>query len=245
MENKTPIEAQAVAEEISDEAIVVDGNPYTAPLKHYTNEGERVTEFFHHLVNYIAMLREFAPNIDLVPFFAQIPLIGEFVFQRLVDTFLLYITEQLTIVFTARPEMLSTEEKITYREALEFETKEELVAALVDRKVLSLSFKGLVDLCEYLEQKHGVVFFEKPEDLKRAAILVEKRNLIAHNRGIANQRYLDRVPSATESLGDRLRFDPQEVFADHKFLTEIVFASSRHILDKFMYAAITPKLKSE
>jgi hypothetical protein len=70
--------------------------------------------------------------------------------------------------------MLTSEEKITSKEALEYATRSELIAALTERKVIALSFKGLIELNDDLEKKHGLILFGNGADLQRAAILVEK-----------------------------------------------------------------------
>jgi len=135
--------------------------------------------------------------------------------------------------------MLISEEKVSYKEILEYDTKTELIAFITERKVLALSFKGLRELSEDLEEKYGVMIFSKAEDLDRAAILVEQRNLIVHNQGIVNQRYLNRVSSTTLKLGEALTLDHDYVFKEQLFLAEVVKGFNMRTLAKF----IVPLLK--
>lgn len=131
-------------------------------------------------------------------------LFQEVLLQRAVDNFLCYITEIMSVVFIQRPEMLKTSGMIAIEDALECEDRSELIAFVVERRIEELSFKGLADLSSELLRKYHIELFENDEALRYACALVEKRNLIAHNRGIVNQRYLDRVHGAPEKIGDRV-----------------------------------------
>jgi hypothetical protein len=162
-----------------------------------------------------------------------LPLQSELLFSRSIDNVLTYISELLALIFSTRPEMLRSDEKISTEWALQYANREDLLAALTERKVHRLSFNGFMDLHDDLNGKFGFRLFQSPKSLGHAASLVEKRNLIAHNRGIVNRRYLERVPSAPEKLGDRLQFDPNEVFDDLTFLTASVIDIDTRAGEKF------------
>src|SRR5260370_37827463 len=50
----------------------------------------------------------------------------------------------------------------------------------------SLSFKGMMELHNNLQKRFKFTLFERPDELERVAVLVEKRNLVEHNRGVVN-----------------------------------------------------------
>jgi len=213
-------------------------HPYAAPTVRYLKESQLVIDFIGYLLA-TAGIRPEETNAPVPGLEKYLPLICEMTFQRNVDNFLTSISDILTIVFTVRPEMLTSEEKLTYKEVLEYETKQELIAALAERKVMDLSFKGLKELAEYLSAKHGFVLFEQAADLERAAILVEKRNLLAHNRGYVNKRYLTRVKGAKEKLGERLNIDARHVFDEQLFLARSNGEMQKGALQRFLLP-VTP-----
>jgi hypothetical protein len=114
---------------------------------------------------------------------SHLPLLFELIFCRVVDSFLNYISEILMLIFETKLEMLKSSEKISIEELFEYQTREELLGALTERKVIALSFKGLVELNDDLVKKLDFQLFMSSDGFERARVLVEKRNLVIHNRG--------------------------------------------------------------
>jgi len=199
------------------------------PAEQYRSTTQAILDFMQYLV---AADDDKKSSGNL---FDHLPLISELVFQRFVDNFITYISDLLTVVFTARPEMLKSDEKISVKEVLEYETRSDLIAILTERKITALSFKGLTDLSEEVSKKHGVVLFATAGELASAAILVEKRNLIAHNRAIVNRRYLERVPFPSEKIGERLSLSIEQVLAEQGVLGHLVSEMHIRVMGKFVW----------
>jgi hypothetical protein len=159
------------------------------------------------------------PADDLVKYF---PLVLEMIFCRSIDNFLNYVSELLALIFTTRPEALKSNEKISIQEVLQYRDREELLGALTERRVIGLSFNGLAMLDEELDKTLNFPLFPDSASRERATFLVEQRNLAAHNRCVVNRRYLARVPSATEKLGDRIVFEPKSVVDALGFLIDSI-----------------------
>lgn len=117
------------------------------------------------------------------------------VFVQAVDYFLVYISELLKILHRSHPAMLKTDEKITYSEITEFSRMIDLVDYMIDKKVQDLSFKSLSQLSKEVKNKHGFDLFRSPLSLQLASMHVEKRNILVHNNGIVNRRYIERTGS--------------------------------------------------
>jgi len=153
---------------------------------------------------------------------SYVPLQSELFLCRMTDNFLTYISELLTLIFSTRQEMLTSKDTIGVKEALGCATREELIGLLTERKVLSLSFKGLKDLQDDLTKKHKFVLFTDTPDFDRASVLIEKRNLFTHNRGYVNRRYRDHVKDAAEAVGEKLAIEMSDLLDDLDFLTNQV-----------------------
>jgi hypothetical protein len=125
----------------------------------------------------------------------------EMVHCRSVDNFLTYVSELLTLVFRTRPETMRSgdSEKLDY--ILQFQSMDDLVAAIAEKRVNDLSYEGIGKLSKYLEDRIGLELFTRQDDLERARYLVELRNLIVHNRGIVNQSFLSRLSHSNQKLG--------------------------------------------
>jgi len=205
---------------------------YAQPAMRYYESTQAIADFLGYLVSNVDPDKK-PTKAQMTALMEQFPLVWELLFERLVDNFLNYVSDSLAMLFTKRPEMLKSEGTLTYKEVLEYPTREELIAAITERKVIALSFKGLRDLNDDLEKRYALSLFPISANLERAVILVEKRNLIAHNRGIVNRRYLQNVPSATEKLGDKLSFPQKYVLEEQRFLSDSVTDIADRVLNKF------------
>ena len=160
-------------------------------------------------------------------------LVTELTFCRMVDYYLLYLSELLALIFKTRPEALKSDDKVSVETILEYSTREELIAAITEQKVLDLSFKGVVALNEYLKRRLSFALFEREKSLQIAAELVENRNLYIHNRGIVNRRYLSRMPNSTLKLGDHLTGETVGASRAASVILILVLATDTRAADKF------------
>lgn len=160
-------------------------------------------------------------------------LLNELLFCNSIDNFFNYVSDLLTLILTLHPEMLKSDEKISVEMVLQYADRAELLAALTERKVQALLFKGMGALNDEVEKKYGFALFEDNPSLSTAVVMVEKRNLITHNRGRVNRKYLERVGAATDRLGDILRFEPADITVATNFLIGAVFDIDKRAAAKF------------
>jgi hypothetical protein len=137
-------------------------------------------------------------------------MIAQMILARSVDNFLTFISEQLILIYNAKPQMLrASDQKIAWDALLGYDALEEPVAALLDRRVDALAYKGLKDLAKDLEQHIGL--FSAEEDLAKGAEIVEQRNLKVHNRGIINNISVSRLSACSDRVGQQLMLSVNEV----------------------------------
>jgi hypothetical protein len=142
-------------------------------------------------------------------------IILEMTLVRAVDNFLTYLSEVLAAVFRIRPEMLRSGKQVRVDFVLEHTSMSELVDALAERTVDEASYLSLGDLADYFEG-HGLRLFPDSAALAQAVRIVESRNLVVHNRGVINERFVARVGEG--SVGHRLSLSTDSVFDDVDFL---------------------------
>ncbi|MDO8629928.1 MAG: hypothetical protein Q7R41_05495, partial [Phycisphaerales bacterium] len=85
---------------------------------------------------------------------------------------------------------------------------------------------------EYLASKLGFELFDDKTERDRVIAIVEARNLVVHNRGIVNARYLNRVPDSTYAEGDNIDLG-SEVIDDLEYLMRIALRSDRRAVEKW------------
>ena len=157
---------------------------------------------------------------------------------RAVDNFLTYISELLALIFQTRPEMLKSNEVAKLETILQYKTMEDLISALVEKRVTDLAYQGMRDLSKDLSRKIGFDLFEQQEGLDMAVRIIEVRNLIVHNRAIVNRLFLSRSPDFAAKSGERVEMEGKSVLDDIEFLAVSVLDIDRRAIEKFGLLAL-------
>lgn len=131
----------------------------------------------------------------------------EMLLVREVDNYLAYLVELLALVFESRPETLLSDKTVPVRMIIEAETKDEIIEAIVEKRVNELAYKSLDDLDEYVSSTLGFPIYAADGAREAFMFLVESRNAIVHNRSVVGRRFLQRIPDAELSVGDRVVID--------------------------------------
>lgn len=71
----------------------------------------------------------------------------------------------------------------------------------------------------------------RDRDFLIAARIVEKRNLLVHNGGTVNRRYLQRVPSCRQALNSKIRLNSP--FHALRFLRRMAIEIDQRLVAKF------------
>jgi hypothetical protein len=132
-------------------------------------------------------------------------LILQTMLNRAVDNYLTYISELMALSFRTRPETLRSSETVRLDTVLKHDTMDDLISDLADKRVNQLSHQGMSHLAAYLSDKLGFDLFEWQEDLQRAVLAIEVRNLIVHNRAVVNAHFLSRLPDYPASAGEVIK----------------------------------------
>jgi hypothetical protein len=158
----------------------------------------------------------------------------ELAFCRIVDNYLLYVSELLALIFKTKPDALKSDEKVSIEMILGHATIEDLIEGLTERRVLSLSLKSVFALNNYLTRRLSFRLAENDVELQTLVEIVENRNLYVHNRGVVNRHYLNRLPNSSRKVGESLNAREQlgrglDVLPQSVFLTDARAAAKFHI----------------
>lgn len=161
------------------------------------------------------------------------PFLFEMLFCRAIDNYLTYISELLALIYTTRPEMLRSKETVTIEDVLQCSSMEEFIARQTEQKVLDLSYKGIRKLDEYLQKRMKFCLFVTADDLEVAARIMEKRNLVVHNRGSVNRKFLKMVPNSSKQLGQKIEILSTELKDELDFLMRSVVDLDNRAVKQF------------
>lgn len=128
-------------------------------------------------------------------------LLRELFSVRLVDSYLCYITDLLTILHKNRIELLNLKSTISLAEVLTFENLEDMHGHLIEKRVLDLSYKGIGELNDELLSRLNFPIFKDTDEETKIVQIIEVRNLLVHNRGKINRRFISRTDGDMGQLG--------------------------------------------
>lgn len=151
---------------------------------------------------------------------------------RYVDSFLKYIVDLLFLILTQKKEMLRSSETLTWEQALQYDSVDELVQGLAEEKVYKLSYKSFADLNKYMSDR-GLPLAESDTAREFAQALIEIRNLIAHNSGVVNKRFKKRLPTLNVEIGSRIGPSSTNVDTYRQLLTTMAADVDQRAIQKF------------
>jgi len=160
-------------------------------------------------------------------------LVVELAFIRYMDQYLTYVTELLTAVFVAKPNMLKSKRTMTYEDILECATMPELVGVMVERRVLDLAYKNIEDLADVLAIDYNLALFNSPEEQRKIHTWSEVRNIFTHAHGIATPRFINRVSPTKYLPGQAIVLSAAEVGEAGETLKQSAIALDARAIAKF------------
>jgi hypothetical protein len=144
-------------------------------------------------------------------------------FVRLIDNFQKYLVDVIREILRSKPTMLRTRQQtITLDELLEYERIQDLVHDVIERKVNSLSYEGFAALHEWCTER-GIEINVPASEQETVIEMIATRNIIAHNRGFIDERYVRAVAIPKSQVGSQRLLKVDYFFSAHWLLSDIVF----------------------
>jgi len=127
----------------------------------------------------------------------------EATFQHFVSLFEDFVGDFLRLWLNHFPMSLSSNE-VMFKTVLECKDKAEIIGAVVESKLHSLQYQRVADWFEYIE-KLAKLDCPTPDQIKQLAEIKATRDILVHNKGIANAIYVDKsMGRARFAVGDQV-----------------------------------------
>ncbi len=130
--------------------------------------------------------------------------LGEMVFCRGVNSFLTYLADLMTLIYGKYPKKLPANKETTYWYCIDHHLSGDLITALAEQTVMELTHQRPDALAKYFKNNLDLGLFTKDADSANAALCVDIRNIITHNRGIINHFFIQRNPRFANDFGKRV-----------------------------------------
>ncbi len=103
-----------------------------------------------------------------------------------------------------------------------------------------LSRLGAADLSSRLEAALSLPLVEDKTELGDLVQVIARRNLLTHQSGVVDERYLGEFPQAPYRVGDRLVFHTYETVKDYVFLHDVAVDFDARVLARFPLPTTSP-----
>ena len=138
------------------------------------------------------------------------PILDEMLFCRGVNSFLTYIADLMTMIYEKYPKKLDSNKQMTYGFGIEHHMAGDLISALAEKTVIELAHQRFDALAKHFKKDLELVLFQEDIQSTNAALSVDIRNIITHNRGVVNRTFIQRNPRFTGDLGKRIVLSKEE-----------------------------------
>lgn len=134
----------------------------------------------------------------------------EIILVRHIENYLNYLSGLLFDIFTQRPDTLKSSDTVTLETVLSHDSMDDLIRAIAQRKVDSLSYQSFDKLVAYFTEYFGLALFPQRQAAS-VAEAVQTRNISVHNRCIINERYAKKTGAAGSLIGCRRDLSMEEL----------------------------------
>jgi hypothetical protein len=196
------------------------------------------TELHNHFLEMQRKVERLVIAVNLVPNSFLVSLVSQY------DSFL---SELLTSIFNARPELLlGSERSLTFKELSSFGSLADARAFIIDKEIESVLRKSHSEQFDWMENR-----FKLPEDREKFTLrkdlpswstfveLTERRNLFAHCNGVATAQYLKicsghGIDCQSIAVGSKLDITPEYFRAAWECVFEIAVKLSQVLWRKLL-----------
>jgi hypothetical protein len=174
---------------------------------------------------------------------AQLRLLDELIVTRAVDMFGIYLSEMLQLVFQQEPRILRSAAQMRVDEILAYDSMDDLVREITRRRVDDLARKGFFSILVFIKDTLGVEIKLPEKTLAGVTLAIAIRNIIVHNGGRVNERFVTLTNRSDVQLGLQYPFSPAEVMSWRADLEHVAEAIDISLVKKFRLETVgaTPR----
>lgn len=158
---------------------------------------------------------------------------GQMAYTRLTDNALSYFKDVLSEVVIKNSNILKSSEKESLDYIISFDTMEDLINDLTEKKIKKLFYGSIIDIKNFFRKRLGIELFSDENDENNFNQLTKQRNLIVHNRGVITQELADEFPIYEELIGNKLHFTFEQLSTINKIINNIIVEIDIKLRKKF------------
>lgn len=156
----------------------------------------------------------------------------EMAFIYFVAAFEAYMQDVVELTLRYRPEILKSGKQLTVERIIELTQTGGLIEFLAEREVGELGYRSFREQADYYREKFKLEIAAMAE-IEQLIEIHARRNLLVHNGGIINRRYLEAVPDTSGVVGQQLRISEEYWAETVEALSNVARHASEHLVRKY------------
>jgi len=165
--------------------------------------------------------------------------LSSMIYVNTIDNFNTYFKDILSEVVLAKPQILKSQESEKLDFILEYESMDDLINAIANKKIEELFYKGIEDIEKFFKSRLKIDIFKTDEEREIINRLIKQRNLTVHNRRKISKEFAKLFPELNQKIGEYLNFEFRYVSAINLHLFNYVGMIDEEISQKFKLKKIT------
>ena len=159
-------------------------------------------------------------------------LFEQLLFMNSVDNFNCYLSEIVFEIVKIDPRPIFGK-KFDAKILFESDDIDEIKLSVIEKVIIEIGYQNIDYLTDYLEKNFGLKSLSGWLTKLRLNKILQIRNVISHNRGIANKTYMFRSRSKTDEIGSLVkhRFPP----FTSRYLSSLVDKVDEEVVAKFQF----------
>lgn len=154
-------------------------------------------------------------------------------YVHLITLFEAALSDIIRAALLYRPQILKSKKMISYEDVLNEPDMGSLVAKIVDKEISDLTYGSIDDLIEYLKNKLHMPVDFLPEEKEKLNWYKAQRNLLVHNQGRVNAKFLRSMDIKKFSIGESIIITESDWEDARLLLENIVLALESALIRKF------------
>lgn len=147
---------------------------------------------------------------------------GRMAYTTLTDNALSYFKDILVEVVRKQPNLLMSNEQEELNYILSFDTMDDLVKALTEKKIKKLFYGNIDGIKKFFKKRLNIDLFKNEEDEINFALLIKQRNLIVHNRSIITEEFANEFIEFKEFINEKLIFSYEQLSKINTIINNII-----------------------
>lgn len=176
------------------------------------------------ITNYENLIKSIEKNDNLLTQYAIVILIANFE---------AYLSDILKYIFKININALKSSKSILFEEVLNFKSLGNLQIFLIEKEICDLFYGEFRKISDYFNKKFGFDIKCPKISKDEIAELFQTRNIIIHNSGVVNKKYIDKVVNSRFTEGSLREIEPDEIYLVIEKLMGLTFFLDGKVKEKF------------